>query len=182
MAPKSYKWLSRFLSAGLIAASSTAASAQTVQIEGCTLRVFFQNDVDTTTGQQNAQIVQFIKGSSKKIIAVRGFASNVGAAGYNANLSKRRAVRVGNVVSTAGYSFQPMALGEAGPNAYARRAEIYRDDCATAILPPVTASAGSTATAAGLGGLTGAVPALLVLGAVGVIAAASSNSSANGTN
>jgi hypothetical protein len=177
---KNNKWLTRILSAGMIAGACTAASAQTVQQDGCVLRVFFNNDVHQTTSKQNAQIVDFVKGSSKKVIAVRGFASNVGATGYNANLSKRRADRVGRVVSTAGYSFQPVALGESGATAYARRAEIYRDKCAVAILPAGTTTAATTTTA-GLGGLAGAGPAIAVIVGVAAVAAASGGSS-NGTN
>jgi hypothetical protein len=180
---KNNKWLTRILSAGMIAGACTAASAGSVETDGCTLRVFFPNDVSATTSQQNAQIVDFVKGSSSDVIAVRGFASNVGATGYNANLSKRRANRVGRVVSTAGYSFQPVAWGEAGATAYARRAEIYRDKCAVAILPAGAVTAGTTATTttAGLGGLAGAGPAIAVIVGVAAVAAASGGSS-NGTN
>lgn len=180
---KNNKWLTRLLSAGMIAGACTAASAQTVEQDGCVLRVFFNNDVHLTTSQQNAQIVDFVKGASQKTIAVRGFASNAGAAGYNANLSKRRADRVGRVVSTAGYSFQPVALGEAGANAYARRAEIYRDKCAVAILPAGTVATTTTASAApALGGLAGAGPALAVIVGVAAVAAASGGGNSNGTN
>jgi hypothetical protein len=141
-----------------------ASSAQTVQTDGCTLRVFFPNNISTTTSEQNEQIIAFIGGTSSDAFVVRGFASDVGASADNARLSERRAARVGNVVSTAGYRFQPVPLGEAGPDAFARRAEIYRDDCAAAVLPsaPTTIATGFSGAAAPGCGLICLAPLLLI--------------------
>mgnify|MGYP000140010874 CR=1 FL=1 len=123
-----------------------AAAAQSTEQEDCTLRVFFENGVHITNQRQNTEIVEFVDGSSKENFVVRGFASNVGDADYNLRLSARRATRVGNVVETQGFGFEIVPFGESGPGAEARRAELYRDDCAAAVL---SQNGGSLQTAGG---------------------------------
>jgi hypothetical protein len=119
----------------LVAMQSNVAIAQTTEVEDCTLRVFFPNDVHLVSINQEENIGQFVEGATTDLFAVRGFASDIGATDYNLQLSNRRAVTVGEVIAQEGFDFTTIPLGEAGPGAFARRAEVYRDDCAAALVP-----------------------------------------------
>ncbi|MCJ7871804.1 OmpA family protein [Phaeobacter sp. J2-8] len=160
--------------AALIAASlhfASAASAQSVQQEGCTLSVFFPINVSTPTGSQAAAIAAFAQGAQTGIIAINGFSSSIGSPSYNQALSQARAQSVGNVVVAAGHQVAAQGFGELGPGAANQRTDVVRDDCATEVA--VGSGPGVwLAPAAGLG--------LLLLGGAGS-SSSSSSSSTTGT-
>lgn len=124
-----------FVAALFLVFASGSASAQTTQIEGCTLQIFFPNNVSLLNATQISEIREFIQGATSDSFAVRGYSSNVGETEYNLQISNDRAINVGAVILQQGFEFQPVPLGEAGQSNFARRAEIYRDNCASEVEP-----------------------------------------------
>lgn len=116
------------VAAGLCAAS--VAQAQNVQQQGCQLSVFFPINVSTPTASQSAAIANFVRGATTDIIAINGFASDIGSPGANQALSLARASNVGAVVTSTGYQVAAQGFGEAGPGPQYQRTDVVRDDCA----------------------------------------------------
>lgn len=124
----------RHLSAAACLAAAFAASsaqAQNVQQQDCRLSVFFPTNVSSPNATQSAAIVTFVGGARTGIIAINGFASNIGSAAANLALSRARAQNVAAIVTSTGAQVAAQGFGETGPGAANQRTDVVRDDCAT---------------------------------------------------
>jgi hypothetical protein len=138
-----------------------AASAQVVpggmyEREGCELRIFYDINVSTLTQTQVSAITEFVGASQDDLIAVRGYASNIGDPESNRALSQRRANGVAVVIEASGQDVAASAFGESGEGPYFQRTDVVRDDCAAALIEAAAPEAaapliGGRGIAAGLG-------------------------------
>lgn len=116
------------------AIAATSVQAQSVQQQDCQLSVFFPINVSTPNQAQANAIVQFVRGARTDIIAINGFASDIGSAARNQALSQARAANVAAVVTSTGARVAAQGFGESGPGAANQRTDVVRDDCADAVV------------------------------------------------
>lgn len=131
------KKIFRMAGAACVAASALAATsvqAQSVQQQDCQLSVFFPINVSTPNQAQANAIAQFVRGARTDIIAINGFASDIGSPARNQVLSQARATNVAAVVTSTGARVAAQGFGESGPGAANQRTDVVRDDCADAVV------------------------------------------------
>lgn len=112
------------------ALAATSGHAQNVQQQDCRLSVFFPINVSTPTSSQSAAIAAFVRGAQTGIIAINGYASDIGSAERNLVLSRARAQNVAAIVTSTGAQVAAQGFGESGPGAANQRTDVVRDDCA----------------------------------------------------
>lgn len=136
----------RLLSRGAIAAAAlcaaSAVQAQNVQQQGCQLSVFFPIGVASPNASQATAITQFVQGATTDLIAINGFASDIGSPAANQALSQSRASNVGAVVVSAGFQVAAQGFGESGPGPQFQRTDVVRDDCAEEVVQNSSANLG----------------------------------------
>lgn len=126
----------RLAGAACIAAAAfatTSVQAQSVQQQDCRLSVYFPINVSTPNASQTTSIINFVRGARTGIIAINGYASDIGSPARNQVLSQARAANVAAVVTSTGAAVAAQGFGESGPGASNQRTDVVRDDCAAEV-------------------------------------------------